>query len=132
MLLGFISLLLTIGTRFIAKICIPAELGSTMLPCKGGYKDGGGYGGDDGDKGGDGRRKLLSYAEEMILRRVLAAQAGGDYCSKSVSHHPLTTTIFITLTPYLRLQFISQERNLKMLREFVKMIPSTWIFWLLG
>ncbi|CBI40746.3 unnamed protein product, partial [Vitis vinifera] len=54
MLLGFISLLLTIGTRFIAKICIPAELGSTMLPCK-----------------------------QMILRRVLAAQAGGDYCSKS-------------------------------------------------
>ena len=87
MLLGFISLLLTIGTRFIAKICIPAELGSTMLPCKRGYKDGGGYGGDDGDDGGDGRRKLLSYAEERILRRVLAAQAGGDYCSKSVSHH---------------------------------------------
>ena len=34
MILGFISLLLTIGTRAVATICIPAELGSTMLPCK--------------------------------------------------------------------------------------------------
>lgn len=31
MLLGFISLLLTVGTRFIAKICIPAELEDTIF-----------------------------------------------------------------------------------------------------
>ncbi|KAJ1427416.1 Mlo-related protein [Sesbania bispinosa] len=34
MLLGFISLLLTFGTKYIAKICIPPNVGNTMLPCK--------------------------------------------------------------------------------------------------
>ncbi|TKY75351.1 MLO protein-like 1 [Spatholobus suberectus] len=34
MLLGFISLLLTFGTKYIAKICIPESVGDIMLPCK--------------------------------------------------------------------------------------------------
>ncbi|CAL5349536.1 unnamed protein product [Camellia sinensis] len=33
MLLGFISLLLTVGMTYISKICIPMKLGYTMLPC---------------------------------------------------------------------------------------------------
>lgn len=78
MLLGFISLLLTVGTRFIYKICIPAEYGNTMLPCKTeNDKDG-----DDDDR----RRKLLLYAGDVMWRRVLAAPAcGDDYCSKKVN-----------------------------------------------
>ncbi|XP_041020380.1 MLO protein homolog 1-like [Juglans microcarpa x Juglans regia] len=84
MLLGFISLLLTVSTRFIAKICIPAELEDTMLPCKpyDQYKK---DDTDDDDKGGGNydRRKLLSYAENVVWRRVLAGgPAGDDYCSK--------------------------------------------------
>ncbi|XP_038718479.1 MLO protein homolog 1-like [Tripterygium wilfordii] len=78
MLLGFISLLLTFGTRFISKICIPKSLGNTMLPCnvKNAYSE------DHGDGGGDDRRKLLSVAENVIWHRVLAAAGGGgDYCS---------------------------------------------------
>ncbi|KAK3232030.1 hypothetical protein Dsin_003911 [Dipteronia sinensis] len=52
MLLGFISLLLTVGSTLIYKICIPARYGKYMLPC------------------------------EDMTRRVLAAGAvGGDYCS---------------------------------------------------
>ncbi|XP_059637722.1 MLO-like protein 9 [Cornus florida] len=34
MVLGFISLLLTFGQNYIAKICIPIKVANTMLPCK--------------------------------------------------------------------------------------------------
>ncbi|XP_059652172.1 MLO-like protein 13 [Cornus florida] len=34
MLLGFISLLLTVSQNFITRICIPSHLASYMLPCK--------------------------------------------------------------------------------------------------
>ncbi|KAM1449871.1 hypothetical protein ACFX2I_037175 [Malus domestica] len=78
MLLGFISLLLTVGTRFLPKICISTKYGDTMLPCQNEskYSEGGK---DEGNKGGgdeDRRRKLLSHAENMIWRRVLASSAG--------------------------------------------------------
>ncbi|RWR84583.1 MLO protein 1-like protein [Cinnamomum micranthum f. kanehirae] len=77
MLLGFISLLLTVGQKYIAKICIPAKAGDTMLPCMKNY---GNYNPDSGNKN---RRKLLWYSDEdLVWRRALAAPAGGgDYCS---------------------------------------------------
>ena len=34
MLLGFVSLLLTVCQKYIAKICIPRSVGETFLPCK--------------------------------------------------------------------------------------------------
>ncbi|XP_019173670.1 PREDICTED: MLO-like protein 9 [Ipomoea nil] len=37
MVLGFISLLLTFGQNYIAKICIPATAANTMLPCPAKY-----------------------------------------------------------------------------------------------
>ncbi|KAL5705997.1 MLO protein 1 [Ranunculus cassubicifolius] len=80
MLLGFISLLLTVGTQPITKICIPAKAGKFMLPCK----KKGDYGGDKKDDDNkDNRRKLLSLAEDMISRRFLAADVKEDYCAKS-------------------------------------------------
>ncbi|KAJ7966992.1 MLO-like protein [Quillaja saponaria] len=85
MLLGFISLLITVGTVYIAKICIPLKYSGTMLPCNkvGG---GGGGGGDDDSHSGDDhdRRKLLSLTDQdVIWRRVLAAPADGgiNYCT---------------------------------------------------
>ncbi|XP_024020102.1 LOW QUALITY PROTEIN: MLO protein homolog 1 [Morus notabilis] len=81
MLLGFISLLLTVGTQYIVKICIPANLGHVMLPCKIEKKKGNDGGGGDDD---NERRKLLSYAEDDILwRRALASAAKDDYCAKN-------------------------------------------------
>lgn len=80
--MGFISLLLTVGTRFIYKICIPAKYGDTMLPCKIEYDE------DDkkGEDGDDHGRKLLLYAGDITWRRVLAAAASGDdYCTKKVN-----------------------------------------------
>ncbi|KAM3000513.1 hypothetical protein FF2_036914 [Malus domestica] len=79
MLLGFISLLLTVGTRFLPKICISTKYGDTMLPCQLNESKHSEGGKDEGNKGGgdeDRRRKLLSHAENMIWRRVLASSAG--------------------------------------------------------
>ncbi|XP_061988815.1 MLO protein homolog 1-like [Rosa rugosa] len=87
MLLGFISLLLTVGTRYLPKICVPASIADTMLPCDlksqyAGDSDKGGKGDGDKDKGGGGdQRKLLSYAENMIWRRVLAPSGDSSSCS---------------------------------------------------
>nr|XP_023889863.1 MLO protein homolog 1-like [Quercus suber] len=72
MLLGIISLIITVSQIPISKICIPAKAGSIMLPCsKKGYTGSGGN-----------RRKLLWYDEDVTWRRVLAATAGDDYCFK--------------------------------------------------
>ncbi|XP_015934113.1 MLO protein homolog 1-like isoform X1 [Arachis duranensis] len=76
MLLGFLSLLLTFGTNYIKKICIPHSIGDTMLPCK-----------KVVSHGGDGRRHLLSFETEddndvLSWRRILATSiSGDDYCS---------------------------------------------------
>ncbi|CAK7355511.1 unnamed protein product [Dovyalis caffra] len=80
MLLGFISLLITVGTKPISKICIPEKAGNIMLPCKKEIKKDSDKG-EPGDK--DDRRKLLWYAGDAISHRLLAAAAGGDdYCSQ--------------------------------------------------
>lgn len=77
MLLGFISLLITVGTKPISQICIPEKAGNTMLPCKKEAKKD--YGNGDG-------RKLLWYAGDDISHRLLAAAASGDdYCSQKVN-----------------------------------------------
>lgn len=82
MLLGFISLLLTVGTKPITKICIPAKAAGFMLPCK--KKN---YNEDEEDHDKDPKRKLLSLAQEMMWRRSLAADAATeDYCGKNVSN----------------------------------------------
>jgi mlo protein len=68
MVLGFISLLLTFGQKYIAQICIPVEAADTMLPCP--------YRGARGG-GGGGHRRLLWYEPE---RRFLAAGSEAPGC----------------------------------------------------
>ncbi|KAL3736474.1 hypothetical protein ACJRO7_025422 [Eucalyptus globulus] len=94
MVLGFISLLLTFGQTYIAKVCIPERAADTMLPCplaqsnhhgdnaagdKGGGGGGGGEEAEAGEGGGSGsgehHRRLLWFAH-----RVLAAESGGAGC----------------------------------------------------
>lgn len=72
MLLGFISLLLTIGQAPISKICIPAKAGDIMLPCKKAYN----VQKEDGDS-----RRLLSYQEKVVWHRILAGSTV-DNCSR--------------------------------------------------
>lgn len=89
MILGFISLLLTVGTGYIAKICIPIKLGNTLLPCKAKKEE---EEEEDAGNGGDDRRKLLSYAENMIWRRAMAeSNFKQDYCESKVSTNRILT-----------------------------------------
>ncbi|KAK4428307.1 MLO-like protein 5 [Sesamum alatum] len=81
MILGFISLLLTFGQNYIAKICIPVSFSNTMLPCDfkdheiqdhhGGDHHGGDHHGADphgGDHhGGDHHRRLLWYDHRILM-----------------------------------------------------------------
>ncbi|KAL3525155.1 hypothetical protein ACH5RR_013527 [Cinchona calisaya] len=84
MLLGFISLLITVGQQPISEICISKGAGDTMLPCKKlDKKNAEITRGKDGSPDDNNRRKLLWYAGDALARRVLAAGAGAnDHCSK--------------------------------------------------
>ncbi|KAF7062120.1 hypothetical protein CFC21_068755 [Triticum aestivum] len=94
MLVGFISLLLTVAQDPISKICISVEAGSKMLPCKLPEAD---YAGDDAK----GSRRRLLWLQGDTHRRFLAAPAGEDVCAKQValmsagSMHQLHIFIFV-------------------------------------
>ena len=95
MLLGFISLLLTVGTSYVAKICVPKDLGNKWLPCD--KKDKDDHDGD-GDEGKNEHRRLLSYGEEMVWRRALASGTDQyDYCANKVRDLSPNYTIFLCL-----------------------------------
>ncbi|GKV21875.1 hypothetical protein SLEP1_g31812 [Rubroshorea leprosula] len=56
MVLGFISLLLTFGQNYIIRICVPAKVAETMLPCKA----------EDSSSEGESRRKLLWFEQRLL------------------------------------------------------------------
>ncbi|CAA6663140.1 unnamed protein product [Spirodela intermedia] len=66
MILGFISLLLTFGQSYIAKICIPEKVADTMLPCR--HKDA-----DETEKSREHRRVLFDFVQSS--RRILTGPA---------------------------------------------------------
>ncbi|CAE5962819.1 unnamed protein product [Arabidopsis arenosa] len=85
MLMGFISLLLTIGQGYISNICIPKNIAASMHPCstseearKYGKKD---VPKEDGEDGENSRRKLLQLVDSLIPRRSLATK-GYDKCAE--------------------------------------------------
>lgn len=78
MVLGFISLLMTFGQNYIARICIPMKIADTMLPCPLTGSDHNYESGHETEvTGGDHEhhRKLLWYE-----RRFLAAGSVGADC----------------------------------------------------
>lgn len=103
MVLGFLSLVLTVSIGVLSKICIPASYGKIMLPCKFDYgnKDDGDrpYKEDDNHDGGHDhdKRKLLSLAADMMQRRSLAASGPDDYCSKHVRPPPKTSNTLLAV-----------------------------------
>ncbi|CAN6878226.1 unnamed protein product [Brassica oleracea var. botrytis] len=87
MLMGFISLLLTIGQTPISNICISQSVASTMHPCSA-ADEAKKYGKkvpakqeDDGEDKSGHRRLLLEVAESYIHRRSLATK-GYDKCAE--------------------------------------------------
>lgn len=77
MLLGFISLLLTVGQKRVASICISESLANTMLPCKKPQHE--------TEDSSENHRKLVSgalfFGQEGPHRRILAA-ASTSSCSE--------------------------------------------------
>ncbi|KAL6528934.1 MLO-like protein 8 [Orobanche minor] len=67
MILGFISLSLVFSQYYIAEICIPDNVGNTMLPCRAASKD--------DAKEEEHRRRLLSY-EHRVLAGVKKPTCG--------------------------------------------------------
>ncbi|XP_057956301.1 MLO-like protein 6 [Malania oleifera] len=85
MLLGFISLLLTVGQSLITNICIPASVAATWHPCN--KKQETTQVAHDEASGGDGStttedhtRRLLMFSDSGGPRRFLAS-AGTDKCA---------------------------------------------------
>ncbi|KAL2239461.1 UNVERIFIED_CONTAM: MLO-like protein 2 [Sesamum indicum] len=79
MLLGFISLLLTVGQGPISDICISKKAGATWHPCSKKQEQYSKYPESSKNIGDDTRRKLLS-ADDGNFRRMLAA-GGADKCA---------------------------------------------------
>lgn len=83
MLLGFISLLLTVGQKPISKICVSKKIANSMLPCKQKNYD------------NQQKRKLLwesmSSDDEDPWRRVLAAASGGADPCAAKNMYPLVS-----------------------------------------
>ncbi|KAM3290884.1 MLO-like protein 13 isoform X1 [Capsicum chacoense] len=70
MLLGFISLLLTVSQGAISKICIPENIAKIMLPCK--------------------LKELSGTSSHLITgRHLLAGSGGADHCSRHEGQTPL-------------------------------------------
>lgn len=73
MLLGFISLLLTVGQGLISEICVSEAIASTWRPCN---KEKEKY------KKGVGRRLLLEFSDFGGTQRRILAAKGDDICIK--------------------------------------------------
>lgn len=84
MLLGFISLLLTVGQGPISEICISEEVAATWHPCNK-KQEAKKYPSEKLD--GESRRRLLmdSGGDGDSFRRILAAGAP-DKCAAKVRH----------------------------------------------
>lgn len=84
MLLGFISLLLTVGQGQIAELCVSKSIANSWHPCDK-KQETGKYGVVKGvSLGGIRGRQLGAYSDyDAIQRRVLAG-GGYDKCSKKV------------------------------------------------
>ncbi|CAL2264395.1 unnamed protein product [Prunus armeniaca] len=66
MLLGFMSLILTVSQRSISKICIPTKIAYTMLPCR--------------KSAPTKTTKALGFESVQFMERRLAATSSEDHC----------------------------------------------------
>ena len=78
MLLGFISLLLTIGQSVISNICISEKVGNTWHPCGKAEET---NASESESEETENRRRLLSIAGFGGSSRRVLASAGEDKCA---------------------------------------------------
>ncbi|XP_051204580.1 protein MLO [Lolium perenne] len=128
MLVGFISLLLTVFQTPISKICISHKAGNVMLPCKLPAPYAGS--GDDGEK--DNRRRLLSFFQDETHRRSLAT-AVADVCASkgkvalmsTSSLHQLHIFIFVLAVFHVAYSVISMTLSRLKMKKWKKWEAET-------
>lgn len=99
MLLGFISLLLTVGQSVISNICVSKEIGNTWHPC-GKEADEDKSAVESESDGSEDRRRLLSIPGFVGgSRRVLAA-AGEDKCAAKARSIKFSICCFLFLISF--------------------------------
>jgi mlo protein len=86
MLLGFISLLLTVGQGPISSVCISKKIGATWHPCNKNQETAKQDEKDEITDSDSNRRKLLTVLDSgTSFRRILASAEGStDKCVKKV------------------------------------------------
>ncbi|GKU93604.1 hypothetical protein SLEP1_g7181 [Rubroshorea leprosula] len=82
MLLGFISLLLTVGQSLISDICIPEKVANTWHPCNEDPPEPGENDGSGTDEGNHDRRRLLMVSDfgKSVRRSLAAAGSTNSSC----------------------------------------------------
>ena len=80
MLLGFISLLLTVFQGLISHICIPAHVASYMLPCKLETS---------ASSGSETNHELFFHQTMTNGRRLLSTNISSGHCTRKVSSYDL-------------------------------------------
>ncbi|XP_019419097.1 PREDICTED: MLO-like protein 13 [Lupinus angustifolius] len=71
MLLGFISLLLTVTQNIISDICIPPKLATQMLPCKRPH-----------ESSEESTHRLIYYDTIINRRRLFSTETGFEHCKE--------------------------------------------------
>ena len=85
MLLGFISLLLTVGQGPISSVCISQKIGATWHPCSKNQEAAKPTEKDETTDSDSNRRKLLTVLDSgTSFRRILASEGSTDKCVKRV------------------------------------------------
>ncbi|EEF40728.1 hypothetical protein RCOM_0875560 [Ricinus communis] len=85
MLLGFISLLITVGTKPISMICIPEKAANIMLPCKEYDKD------DDSEKDKD--KDKVFHVLCSVITIALAKAKMGSHMKKTIFEEQTATAL---------------------------------------
>ncbi|KAI5665316.1 hypothetical protein M9H77_24639 [Catharanthus roseus] len=88
MLLGFVSLLLTVGQGPISRICVSKSIGNSWHPCDM-EKESTSYGADEH------RRKLFAFVDSGDIQRRVLAATGSDKCAakaRLIGQVPLIST----------------------------------------
>ncbi|KAF8396600.1 hypothetical protein HHK36_018239 [Tetracentron sinense] len=80
MLMGFLSLLLTVGQGPISDICISESLGATWHPCDK-KQETESHENEESDSNDNGRRRLLMFSNSGGSSRRILAAAGSDKCA---------------------------------------------------
>ncbi|KAF3781251.1 MLO-like protein 6 [Nymphaea thermarum] len=116
MLMGFISLLVTVLQDPISQICIPERFGKIMLPCRRevnqssyGTKDESetNQSSDDSAEAFHSRKLLLTGPSGADLRRILAGGGGGDKCG-SKARYQYIASLMIAKIPLVSSTAITQ------------------------